>query len=522
MDSINIIDPSYGNPTDGTGSLVSNQIKFKKESRANIENKGKLKKLNKEEVVERVEEKLENITPAEVEENKEVIRDTRDEVVDDFTNEIQEASMEEMSQEGFKKSIKEKSEYAKRLEERVQALEAKDIDAYVSTLKPVPYVRHKPLKIKPTNYATTYENGKKFSTMVEVSEDVKEEVPFTSDITVDSFQKKPEVEEGLDVEKVAQENGDVLAENINEEMNKQTTADYVEGFMPGTNEMQEVAATELEGQNEEVIEPDTTESVSDIDISTPESVKEDSSLVEDIPEKELTESDIRAEIDRIMDQMEKENSKDDSTKLINDLEQVSNSEEVVEKEEPVVQELEIDTEEKVEDPIREVPIVAPEREEESLEKEDLIDEVVEDENLHYDYSNVTEKDIENTNSIAILEEMKRAKEQKLQAKREAEEKADNEERALVVSREEAAAIRKKAEASEKAVQAKMEEFNKYIESYDADIEEANKRREKAASDRAKTDQEIAEYEASIASNENIEKELESMMQVDNEETKKRK
>ena len=30
MDSIDVLDPSYGNPTDGTGSLVSNQIKFKK------------------------------------------------------------------------------------------------------------------------------------------------------------------------------------------------------------------------------------------------------------------------------------------------------------------------------------------------------------------------------------------------------------------------------------------------------------------------------------------------------------
>ena len=28
MDSIDVLDPSYGNPTDGTGSLVSNQIKF--------------------------------------------------------------------------------------------------------------------------------------------------------------------------------------------------------------------------------------------------------------------------------------------------------------------------------------------------------------------------------------------------------------------------------------------------------------------------------------------------------------
>ena len=59
MDSINIIDPSYGNPTDGTGSLVSNQIKFKKESRNNIEKAARqFRELSRDNVVEHVENKM--------------------------------------------------------------------------------------------------------------------------------------------------------------------------------------------------------------------------------------------------------------------------------------------------------------------------------------------------------------------------------------------------------------------------------------------------------------------------------
>ena len=64
MDSINIIDPSYGNPTDGTGSLVSNQIKLKKESRGKIEGVNRrFKQLTREGVVEHIEKKMENMTP---------------------------------------------------------------------------------------------------------------------------------------------------------------------------------------------------------------------------------------------------------------------------------------------------------------------------------------------------------------------------------------------------------------------------------------------------------------------------
>ena len=68
----------------------------------------------------------------------------------------------------------------------------------------------------------------------------------------------------------------------------------------------------------------------------------------------------------------------------------------------------------------------------------------------------------------------------------------------------------------------MQEFQKYIDSYDEEIEEANKRREKAANDKAETDEEIAKYQASISSNADIEKELESMMTADVEEEKSTK
>ena len=81
-------------------------------------------------------------------------------------------------------------------------------------------------------------------------------------------------------------------------------------------------------------------------------------------------------------------------------------------------------------------------------------------------------------------------------------------------------IRKKAAESERSVQAKMEAFGKYMKAYDEEIEKAKRRGEKAASDKAKADQEIAEYEASIASNASIERELDSMMEK--EDTKKRR
>ena len=60
--------------------------------------------------------------------------------------------------------------------------------------------------------------------------------------------------------------------------------------------------------------------------------------------------------------------------------------------------------------------------------------------------------------------MKKAKEKKEQEKKEALERAENEERALVMSREEAKSIRKKVAESEKLVQQKMEEgYNVLLE-----------------------------------------------------------
>ena len=74
MDSINVLDPSYGNPTDGTGSLVSNQIKFKKESRNNIERVGRqFRQLSREGVTEQVANQMIDMSAEEVEKKEEAI-----------------------------------------------------------------------------------------------------------------------------------------------------------------------------------------------------------------------------------------------------------------------------------------------------------------------------------------------------------------------------------------------------------------------------------------------------------------
>lgn len=525
MDSIDVLDPSYGNPTDGTGSLVSNQIKFKKESRERIENVArKFRQLSRQAVAEHVEETFDNLPLGEAEEREEVINDRFEEITDEIVDQVKTTPVEDMNQE-FKKTIKKKSEYARRLEARVEALEAKDVDAYVATLKPVPFYKHKPIKIKPVNFATTYTNGKKFSEMEEVP--VEESVTsFEGDITTDSFEEQVPVTGEIDVEQVAAESGEALGENIENAMaNEQVETSVVdsnEGFTPASSDMQEVGAVpaaEESFQPEEVVEtPEVEVSVKNEEMPV---AAEKVETVDDIPEKVMSESEIMDEIDKIMDDMQPKDAVAEDTKLINDLEV-----EVSSDSDPVEEVVEAPVEEQVdESDEREEAIVVPERESEAIvpvDVEEIKEEekVEEEENLHYDYSDVTEKDIENTNSIAILEEMKKAKEKKLREKQEAEEKALEEERKLVVSREEAKAIRKKAAESEKSVQAKMEEFNRYIQSYDAEIEEANKRREKAASDKEKADQEIAEYEASIASNASIERELDSMMEK--EDTKKRR
>ena len=283
-----------------------------------------------------------------------------------------------------------------------------------------------------------------------------------------------------------------------------------EGFMP--------EAADMNGVSESFSEPEQSEEEN----------------VMDLEKKELTEEDISNEIYGFIQAQAKEQEKDPLVDMDSMVKSEEEKEEVVipDGEEIVVPETvawePTAVEEEKEENVREVPEIAPEREEaivpimemeDSVEKEEIEEEK---EDLSFDYSDVTEKDIESTNSIAILEEMRKAKEKKLKEKREAEEKAAKEEKALVVSREEASKLRKRAEEAEKAVQAKMQEFQKYIDSYDEEIEEANKRREKAASDKAETDEEIAKYQASISSNTDIEKELESMMTADAEEEKSTK
>lgn len=480
MDSINVLDPSYGNPTDGTGSLVSNQIKFKKESRNNIERVGRqFRQLSREEVTDQVANQMIDMSVEEVERKEEAISSQIDETKQEVVDMAVAAPTEEP--EKVLEVIKEKSDYVKRLEERIVALETLDADKFVSTLKPIPFHSAKPLKIKPGNYGVVSENVKKVE-FVEAAP--QEEKTFEGDITAESFEQAEPVEE-------------VISEPI---VN-------TEGFMP--------EAADMNGVSESFSEPEQSEEEN----------------VMDFEKQELTEEDISNEIYGFIQAQAKEEEKDplvdmDSMVKTEEKEEVivPDGEEIVIPEtvtwEPV--------EAKEDENIREVPEIAPEREEaivpimemeDSVEKEEVAEEK---EELSFDYSDVTEKDIESTNSIAILEEMRKAKEKKLKEKREAEEKAAKEEKALVVSREEASKLRKRAEESEKAVQAKMKEFQKYIDSYDEEIEEANKRREKAANDKAETDEEIAKYQASISSNTDIEKELESMMTTDVEEEKSTK
>lgn len=483
MDSINIIDPSYGNPTDGTGSLVSNQIKFKKESRNNIEKAAsQFRKLSRENIVEHVENKMIEMPDEEIDQNIAAMESKAEEAREEIVNAISETPRENMD-ETFNKTIKEKSDYAKRMEERIKALGALDADEYVSTLKPIPFGAAKPLKIKPGNYSIVHENGNKFSTMIEAPVNEAEEV-----VEQENFADNSE-----NVDNVVEEAPIIPMDQDDNVIQEQENVVNETGFKPEAAEMDLVSGMP---EREEQVESMTNE---------------------DIDKKPLTEADIREEIDKILEQTDKK-SQGEVTDIDNMVSEEVEEEaipETVTWEEPVVEE---------KDNSRDLPEIVPERETAIIPVMTSEEEKEEEQELHYDYSDITEKDVKNTNSIAILEEMKKAKEKKIREKREAEANAEKEEKALVVSKEEASKLRKRAEESEKSVQAKMEEFQRFIDSYDEEINRANERREKAASDKAQTDEEIAKYQASIESNADIEKELESMMEVDEEEkvTKKGK
>ena len=212
-----------------------------------------------------------------------------------------------------------------------------------------------------------------------------------------------------------------------------------------------------------------------------EEVKEE--VVEEPEDRELTEEDIRNEINRIMNQID-----------------VSGVEKEIEDplEGKTLEESSFDSIEN-EEPVREVPIIAPEREE-SIE-----------EDLHYDYSDVTEKDIDSVDSKELLAEMKKALEAKKQEVKAAEEEANKAEKELKLSFDEVEEIRRKAVEKENAKQETVAKFEAYVKSYDKDIEEARTRKEKAEETRTQNEQEIADYEADIASNDDLMKNLISMM-----------
>ncbi len=479
MDSINILNPSYGNPTDGTGSLVSNQIKFKELSRKNVER--------------HMYNKMQEMNKREVKQAEQVISDKATEVTQEVTDQIVNTPVEAMDNT-FTETIKEKSEYAKRLEARIEALEARDAKMYVDTLKPIKFENAKPLKIRDVNYKTTHDNGVRFSEMVEVSKEDTEQV-VENEVVEESAEPV-----NVEVEPVEQQNEEVVEMPTPVMVEENVAQPETVGFEPETSDMQEVAES----------------------VPVEEPVVEQAESVEEIPEEELSIDDIREEIDKLVNTIDSSEKTDKDVELINELEAEASE---PEKEEIVEEPVESVEEEDV---VREAPEIVTEREaiipvdiEEMVkEKENEAEpekEEEKEEKMHFDYSNITDSDVDNTSSIAILEEMKKAKEQKLREKKQAEERALEEEKALVLSADEVAAIRKQAAESERDVQQQMEAFHKYIQSYDAEIEEANRRREKAADDRAKNDKEIEEYRASIASNEDIKRQLEEMMRQDDEE-----
>lgn len=514
MDTINIIDPSLGdsaNPVDGTGSVVRNSIKFKEDSRRNVENAvRKYKQVSREGVKAHFGQKMAQETETMIDNVEEKI----DEVKDEIVNEVAETPLEKMDEE-FAKVIKEKSEFAKRLEDRDKALNALDVDAYVETLKPISFKRNKPLKIKPANYLTTYVNGKRFSTMIKKSPE--EEKTFDKDITMDTFE--PQIQDN----ELVSETSENVSDNMPEESVNSTA-----GFVPVTGDMEAVAENTSEQINEEQ--------------------ESSSSLVDDIPDKELTEDDISAEINNLLDQIDLSNvDEEKGVDFIDGLTEMSDVEESDEnhldntdskenEEEKYVvhafddvDELVSDQNESslddVDDQIRELPIVATEREDVSQVVEDDLIEAPEKEDLAFDYSDITAKDVENAKSPKTLEEMKEALMKKKQRVEEATKEAERAESELKLDSEELETIRKRYDESQKEVQKVRAAFDKYISNYDNEFETVNKRKEKAANAKNKNRQEIEEYKSNIASNEDLIKEINLMMGIekeDSEEEKRRK
>lgn len=515
MDTINIIDPSLGdsaNPVDGTGSVVRNSIKFKEDSRRNVENAvRRFKQLSREGVKVQVEQHMVQEPEAKIDGVEEKVEEVKNEVV----SEVAETPLEKMDEE-FNKVIKEKSEYAKRLEERVNALNALDVDAYVNTLKPIAFEKYKPLKIKPANFSTTYANGKKVSTMLVTVQ--MNEAAFDKDITMDNFE--PQIQNN----ELVNEDLEAVSDTMPEE-----EVDSTAGFVPVTGDMEAVAEN-------------TSEQIAEAKEST-------SSLVDDIPDKELTEDDISAEINSLLDQIDLSNvDEGKDVDFIDGLTEAPAAEEsgvtedssdgmyaeeneegkyVVHAFDDVDDLISDPTEsslEAVDDQIRELPVVAVEREDVSQVVEDDLIEAPEKEDLVFDYSDITAKDVENAKSPKTLEEMKEALMKKKQKVEEATKEAERAESELKLDSEELETIRKRYNESQKEVEKVRAAFDKYISNYDNEFETVNKRKEEAANAKNKNRQEIEEYKSNIASNEDLIKEINLMMGIeeDSKEEKRRK
>ena len=285
----------------------------------------------------------------------------------------------------------------------------------------------------------------------------------------------------------------------------------------------------------------------------PESSVSESVSLDDFPEKDLTDEDIKDQIQGLIGLAEKDNSQDvDIDGLVGgapvveeatqepvieeddkELDDAVIAEVVTSAAEPVIEEDDKELDDaviaeeiagvKVEEPVvedeRVMPEIVDDRDEAIEPIEVKEEEDSKEEGMVFDFSNATVGDVEKTNSIEILKEMKRQQEEKLKAKKAAEERAANAERDLKLSYDQVEKMREQAVESEKAVQEKMQAFQRYMASYDAEIEEANKRSEELAEEREKNSQEIDNYKASIESNESVAKELDSMMEIGTKRSK---
>ena len=504
MNDVKMLNPTY-DLMDGKSPLVSNQVKCTTESMSHIE-RYVAKVTGGENVqAEDFAQAFKNVEPEKIEEDKKMLEEEITDVTREMVQDAMETPVEQMATPEYAQMAKEKSEYALNLEQRVNALNALDAEKYYSSYR---FQRTRPIRIKGENIERTKMAGQRVSTFVDNPQEENIQ-GFEGDITGETF-NSPEEQFPASMEPVVEN----------------------EGFAPEVTDIPKV-------ESAVVVQPES-------------SVSESVSL-DDFPEKDLTDEDIKDQIQGLIGLAEKDNSQDvDIDGLVGgapaveeatqepviedddkELDDAVIAEAVTSAAEPVIEEDDKELDDaviaeeiagvKVEEPVvedeRVMPEIVDDRDEAIEPIEVKEEEDSKEEGMVFDFSNATVGDVEKTNSIEILKEMKRQQEEKLKAKKAAEERAANAERDLKLSYDQVEKMREQAVESEKAVQEKMQAFQRYMASYDAEIEEANKRSEELAEEREKNSQEIDNYKASIESNESVAKELDSMMEIGTKRSK---